>query len=345
MKSLLNDSFSNITFIFNFNVNRFTYVHPSLSAFLKENDEPSGLSSLIHPEDRELVYKQFNDLLNGSFNGNSQFRIVVKGEEQWFTVTPFLIDLHAERLLCGNAIDTTAEEHNLYSMEKYANKKNSILQILSHELKGPLNLATMLSKDLRAKVKGNSLVINHLRLISDLIHQSIILIEDLTNREFLETIHVSLVRKRLNIVEKVKEYVEEWKRSQSLVQREFIFQSSPKNIYAVLDEPKFMQVLNNLVSNAVKFTEPGGCISIAIQESASSVVLYFSDDGIGIPRQLQPFIFDKYTAARREGLHGEASMGLGLSIVKTIIEWHNGKIEVDSVENKGTTFKIEFPKE
>jgi two-component system sensor histidine kinase VicK len=220
-----------------------------------------------------------------------------------------------------------------------------VLHMLSHELKGPLNLARNLSKDLQSQMSRQSFMVKHINLISQLVSQSVNIIEDFTDREFLETVNTSLVKKRLNIVQKVKEYMEELNCSELAVQRKFSFKSSHPSIYIKLDEAKFMQVMNNLVSNALKFTRPGGVIEVYIRDAGDTVMLDFSDNGIGIPKKLQPFIFDEFTNARRRGLQGEATMGLGLSIVKTIIQWHKGKITVDSIENKGSRFKIELPKE
>jgi two-component system sensor histidine kinase VicK len=68
-----------------------------------------------------------------------------------------------------------------------------------------------------------------------------------------------------------------------------------------------------------------------------------SDNGIGIPKKYHAGLFEKFTRARRPGLHEEASHGLGMSIIKSIIDWHHGQIRVESSENEGTTFYIRLP--
>ncbi|HET6226083.1 MAG TPA: PAS domain-containing sensor histidine kinase [Bacteroidia bacterium] len=345
MKIPLDQSLSNVKFIYDLELNQFIFVHRSLTFFLKEGKDFSEVYALIHPDDQNEVFKNFTALIKGTFSGTARFRLLFGGDERWYAVTPFLIALSTEKLIFGNALDITAEQQNIYSIEKYANKKNSILHVLAHELKGPLGLAKNLSQDLPGRLNDQTFVLNHLRLISRIISQSINIIEDFTDREFLETVRIELVKKRLNIVKKIGEYVEELNLSASTVKRKFYLTSSHKNIYVKLDEAKFMQVLNNLVSNALKFTRPGGHIAINIVANRNSVAIEFSDDGIGIPLSLQPFVFDEFTNAGRRGLRGEATMGLGLSIVKTIIEWHNGKISVHSKENEGTTFKIVLPRE
>jgi two-component system sensor histidine kinase VicK len=70
-----------------------------------------------------------------------------------------------------------------------------------------------------------------------------------------------------------------------------------------------------------------------------------ADNGIGIPLSMQAGLFEKFTRARRPGIRGEESVGLGMSIIKTIVEWHGGRIWFESKENEGSTFFVEIPKE
>src|SRR5690606_32111644 len=104
------------------------------------------------------------------------------------------------------------------------------------------------------------------------------------------------------------------------------------------------QVINKLVSNSMKFTPDGGTITVKIEDKQDSVLFTVADNGIGIPKKYHHELFEKFTHARRPGLRGEPSTGLGMSIIKTIVEWHNGKIWFDSKENEGTTFFIQLPK-
>jgi two-component system sensor histidine kinase VicK len=102
-------------------------------------------------------------------------------------------------------------------------------------------------------------------------------------------------------------------------------------------------VLENLISNAVKFTQPTGQVSIILKKKGKNTLLQIKDTGIGIPESLQATIFQKFTKAGRNGTAGEPTTGLGLYIVKQIIEKHQGTIQVESQENVGTTFIIELP--
>ncbi|MDB5120333.1 MAG: phosphate regulon sensor protein PhoR [Sphingobacteriales bacterium] len=105
-----------------------------------------------------------------------------------------------------------------------------------------------------------------------------------------------------------------------------------------------MQVINNLISNAIKFTADDGVIEVDIKDQQQTVMIAVRDNGIGISEDMHPYLFDRFTKAIRTGLRGEEPVGLGMSIIKTIIELHNGTIYFESKENEGSIFFIETPK-
>ncbi|HSJ10111.1 MAG TPA: HAMP domain-containing sensor histidine kinase [Longimicrobiales bacterium] len=106
------------------------------------------------------------------------------------------------------------------------------------------------------------------------------------------------------------------------------------------DHQRLVQVLSNLVSNAVKFTEPGGSVSVRTRETTSGVLFTVADTGIGIAPEHIGRVFDRFWQVRREGKKG---LGLGLSIAKGIVEGHGGRIWVESTLGEGTTFLFSIP--
>ncbi len=105
----------------------------------------------------------------------------------------------------------------------------------------------------------------------------------------------------------------------------------------------FSRVLNNLFSNAIKFSHPNGVIKVSVEPRTDAALeINIKDSGIGIPKDKIEKIFDPFTEAGRAGTSGEASTGLGLSIAKKLVENQNGEISVESKEGKGTCFKLLF---
>lgn len=304
---------------------------------------PARLLPKFYPEDLITINDVYHRLLNNEFSGVVKFKLGEPNALRWFSVTPFLADTPEGQVIFGNFYEITAEVDNFNAIAKYTNKKNSILHMLAHDLRGPLNIANSLVKSLERDTSSPE-VLDKSQYVSGIIQQSIDLISDLISREFLDTLEASLVKKRIDLVLKINEYLEECRFSAQMARRTFHFYSEEAELFVDLDEAKFMQVLNNLMSNALKFTRAGGNIWVGLEHNEEFCRMTFRDDGIGIPAHLLPQVFDKFTSARRTGLEGEPTVGLGLSIVKTIVDWHEGTIWCESIEQEGTTFFIELPR-
>jgi signal transduction histidine kinase len=134
----------------------------------------------------------------------------------------------------------------------------------------------------------------------------------------------------------------EWQ-SQLQGSRNLHLQLPPAPVYGNLNKERFHRIMTNLLSNAVKFTPTHGTISIKVREGKKDLHVEVTDEGIGIPEKIRPLLFDRFSKARRKGLKGEKSTGLGLSICRQLVEQHGGSINVDSEEQKGTTFHIRLP--
>ena len=113
-------------------------------------------------------------------------------------------------------------------------------------------------------------------------------------------------------------------------------------VHANLNPDAFERVVDNLVSNALKFTPAGGRVTVGLQKQPGHTQLTVQDTGIGIPEALQEALFEKFTASARPGVNGESSTGLGLFITKQIVQLHRGKLRVESQEGVGTCFFVEL---
>lgn len=107
-----------------------------------------------------------------------------------------------------------------------------------------------------------------------------------------------------------------------------------------MDISKFTQVLHNLLSNSIKYTENGGKIIWEVYEKGNNKVITITDTGIGIDENDIPFIFERFYRTDISRQRKTGGSGIGLTIVKSIIKAHNGKIEVESKKGKGSKFTI-----
>ncbi|WP_431211896.1 sensor histidine kinase [Puia sp. P3] len=120
-------------------------------------------------------------------------------------------------------------------------------------------------------------------------------------------------------------------------------QLNAKNDLLEADEVHFMNIITNLIDNAVKYSKDNLAIRITTHSTTKSLVIRIEDNGIGMSKETQRRIFEKFYRAHTGNLHNVKGFGLGLSYVKTIVEAHQGKIKVDSIVGKGTTFTLELP--
>ncbi len=109
------------------------------------------------------------------------------------------------------------------------------------------------------------------------------------------------------------------------------------------DKGRLAQVLDNLVSNALKFTPEGGSVEVSTRLNGDHVAIEVSDTGIGIPVADQPRLFERFFRSSVADDQAIPGTGLGLAIVKAIVDAHKGTIVIDSKEGRGTTFRVDLP--
>ena len=116
-----------------------------------------------------------------------------------------------------------------------------------------------------------------------------------------------------------------------------------KDLWVEVDTDKFIQVIDNIMNNAIKYSPNGGVITCRLLETQNHVILSISDQGLGIPKKDLNHVFDRFFRVDKARSRAQGGTGLGLAISKEVIEMHHGKIWADSVEGQGTTFYISLP--
>ena len=122
------------------------------------------------------------------------------------------------------------------------------------------------------------------------------------------------------------------------------FNSERKEIYAAIDIEKFEKIVLNLLSNAIKYIKKGDKVNISINDKNEYVQISVKDNGPGIPENMHSVIFEKFRQSGQKLTKVHEGSGIGLSIVKTFVELHNGNVRLVSKENAGAEFIVELPK-
>ena len=116
-----------------------------------------------------------------------------------------------------------------------------------------------------------------------------------------------------------------------------------RDLWVELDQDKITQVLDNIINNAIKYSPDGGRIIVRLMETHTDIIVSVSDEGLGIARKDIPHLFDRFYRVDKARSRAMGGSGLGLAIAQEVVQLHGGKIWVNSIENKGSTFFVSLP--
>lgn len=223
--------------------------------------------------------------------------------------------------------------------------KREFIEISSHQMRGPLSTIKWYVEMLLRSKKGtlNKKQKEFVQTINDANSRMLSVVNDLLNVSHIESGSNNLMLRRINIVEVINQVISG---SSSLAAAKNIrlsFKQSGKKIFAKADPEKMKIILENIIGNAIKYTDEEGSVEMAIEKTSNGVVCKISDNGIGIDEDETPFIFQKFYRAKKTRTRNVVGTGLGLYICKALVGQMKGNIWFESRNNKGTTFFINLP--
>ena len=241
-------------------------------------------------------------------------------------------------------LDKKVKERNA-QLEQLLEDKNRILGIVSHDLKnkitgvqGVLDLLTI-DECVISAVEANELM----QKASLSCKYAMELLLELAHYSKASSISHELKLEKINICEFIKSTVDCNMATAIEKSIELSITSTDNEIFCAISKPYFSRVIDNLLSNALKFTHKNGSVEVRISSENEKVEIKIQDSGIGIPDSIKNDLFKPFTSAGRKGTEKEETFGLGLSISKKIVEDHSGKIWFESKVGEGTTFFINLP--
>lgn len=292
-------------------------------------------------QDRAYLSAQLTLLTQDGTSKSAEFGIAAGDHSRkYYHVTGCLIQQKTLLILFLRDI-THSKQHEDYLVE-FGVKKNTLLDTLTHNLSGSLSL----TRNLAAQAfRHTDSATDELKTLIGLMREnnegSLKIVEDFLLFEHQKSPRIQIKTSRIDVVEKVGFIYEQLQ--YSYPGRRFEFITDRDELHITTDEVKLLQVMNNLVANAIKFSPEASVIRLSIAADAEFVNIAVIDQGIGIPDQLKPLIFLPQSQTGRAGLQGERSHGKGLMICKHLIELLNGNIWFKSTELKGSTFYVQLP--
>ena len=223
--------------------------------------------------------------------------------------------------------------------------KNKFLSIMSHELRTPLTVINgYLSLILEKNFGEPSPELKEImRVIKDQAKNQLTLIEDLLDLTRIESGEFRLYRQPCDAAELVRKIAESYLPTvdEEEIHIDLDLEQDLPEVH--WDQQKIVQVFQNLIDNAIKFTPAGGHISISARSKSDFIELRVSDNGVGIPEDRIDRIFDRFFQVDSTSTRQYGGSGLGLSIVREIVQAHRGRIFVESEVGEGTTFMLLMP--
>jgi len=222
--------------------------------------------------------------------------------------------------------------------------KSRFFANLSHEFRTPLMLIKgPLEQLIENQLKGNAdEKIEQLKMIQRNSRKLQTLIDQLLELSQLDAASIPLKAKEENLISLLSGIVDSFKSFAEQKNIKLVFENTGKILYAWIDRDKFEKIINNLLSNAFKFTGDGGTISVFLTVNQIAEIK-ISDTGIGIPEDQLDKIFNRFFQVDDSSRRAFGGSGIGLALVKELVELHKWKITVQSEVKKGTTFTLSIP--
>ncbi len=219
--------------------------------------------------------------------------------------------------------------------------KNHLISVVVHGLKNPLTSSlTMIDMVMNDPEKVCEEHKEYAEIIQSSLHRMNKMINQVLDINVIESKVYQLNTEKINLKEVVEKISNIYKHT--IAQKDLEFKLSLEELHAELNEVYILQIIDNLVSNAIKYTPAGKSISIDLAHKDGKVILEVTDTGIGIPKQLIPDLFEQYEHKKHHLQQLEPDTGLGLAIVKKYVTATNGRVWCESKAEEGSSFFVEF---
>ncbi|HEY5692201.1 MAG TPA: HAMP domain-containing sensor histidine kinase [Cyclobacteriaceae bacterium] len=259
-------------------------------------------------------------------------------------VRAYYILKRQNKVITDQSLEISKQNQVLGRQNQLLNDLNSekqlIIGVVSHDLKGPFNrifalsqLLNLSSKNLTDEQKG------YVARIHQIAVDGLNMVRNLLDTRKLEDRGIDMTLESIQLEPFVSSFVKNYQTVAEEKKIDLIFQS-PSNISVIADRLFLNRVLDNLLSNAVKFSMPKKKVTVSIDKKDDQVHLAVKDEGLGITKEDQKKLYQKFQRLTAKPTAGESSTGLGLSIVKALTEKMGGTIKCESKEGEGTKFIV-----
>ena len=335
-----------------------------------ETDFPNELeswSNLLHEEDKEYVMKEYWDTVRdytGEKTYNVKYRLLTRNAGwRWFhaagrlsrredgspiTFVGFFVDIDDEKRMEAQLEAQRADLEDALAAAQHANRaKTTFLNNMSHDIRTPMNAIIGFTSLAAAHIDNTEQVRDYLTKIATSSNHLLSLINDVLDMSRIESGKVKIEEKECSLPEILHDLKTIVQADIMSKQLDFYIDTvDVVNEHVLCDRLRLNQILLNLLSNAMKFTKPGGMVSVRIRQKRNAPEGYAAyefqvkDTGIGMSPEFLKHVFDPFERERTSTVSGIQGTGLGMAITRNIVDMMGGTVTVDSEVGKGTTFTV-----
>ena len=223
-------------------------------------------------------------------------------------------------------------------------RKDDFLAMLGHELRNPLAPLVSAIELLRRQGTNAAAAQRHMDVMARQVRVMSRLVEDLLDVSRVSRGRIELRRMRAPVAEVIADAVENVRPTFDARRHEIRVDSGDEDLTVYADPVRLSQVFGNLLHNAAKYTDPGGTIEVTVRRDGGDAAITIADNGIGISRDMLPRVFDLFSQAPVSLARSQGGLGIGLTLVRALVELHGGRISADSGGlGAGSSFTVRLP--
>jgi len=310
-------------------------------------DTPESLRAIVHPEDRPETLEVLRAHLEEDKPYSVECRLKLKsGEWRWFLITGMAQKDekgHPFRM-AGSMIDVTERKLAERELRDASRAKDEFIATLAHELRNPL-APIRTGLDILRHDRGQGPASERARQTMERqLSHMVRMIDDLLDISRINSGKIRLEKSRTSLASAVESAVEVSRPTIEARGHELALSLPTGDIELMADGTRIAQALGNLLNNAAKYTPPGGHIRLSVRQEGTWAVIEVADDGVGIPADMLEGIFHLFTQVGRTLDHAQGGLGIGLFLVRSLVEMHAGTVAAASDgPGKGSVFTVRLP--
>ena len=311
-------------------------------------DRLADLIDRVAPEDRDDVAARWAACRAESADLDVDFRVLRGERPRWVAMRgrTYLGAPGSAAYVLGACVDIT--DRKRVAAEQAANRaKDEFLAMLGHELRNPLAPILTALHLMRGKAaRGEGDVTRERGVIERQVEHLVRLVDDLLDVSRIARGKVSLEPARIDLGAVIATALELSAPLVAARDQRLAIDAPAGDLFVDGDRERLIQVLTNLLTNAAKYTPRGGRIAVRAAREGDEVVVSVTDDGVGIPAHLVPHVFDLFVQGERAPDRREGGLGVGLTIVRSLVEMHGGRVSAASGgPGQGSVFTVRLPAE